>query len=1516
MSKRFYLRLGTLGIVIVVFLIAFIFLISANTSSKQIIKISKQDTYVAGKSGGCLISVSESRRGDAVAAAKIKLDLVDQKKKNVKTIYEGDCDKYGQAAVNFEVPKISSGDYYIKVNAASGFGRDKIYEKISVNNTDTAGNVTISLDKPLYKPGDEVNYRVLMTSSSNDKPMQKDMTVTIRDGKKNTVYKKNMAASEYGIAEGKFILADKVNSGAYQLKVESGTTFSEKEFEVKPYILPKFKVNVATGKKEYLVGEEVKGTLQAAYFFGQPVKNGKADVKVNGTTMQEVSLDEKGEGRFTFKIDGEGEKGIEVSVTDPSNYLEKGSTVIYTGKNLIRVEMIPESGKLIPGVQNEVYVFTTKLDGSPVKTYMKLEWGAVKEIATDSNGIARFTFSPEKISGEKVSVKALVSDESGKVKFTQYIDLPVSGNEYGVLVRPEKIIYEVNEKLPLDILSNYDINETRIYAVKDKQILKIVNTDKAHVVLDLPQNTYGLIDIYAEKKTNRNDPYNQRSGEKNFNVSRKTVFIKPDKKLNMEIIKEDKDFKPGEEVDVSFTVRDNKGRLLNSAIGVSILDEALLALKSEDFTLDNLKLSLSQIGADQTVHGVDLYTAILNNMHPGMLSAILMKGSSSNAFLRESQYDSSDKTEKRWEYFGLWLLVAAVLLIIWLFFMFKVFRMIVFYLTGFICAGLVVMLYTNPDEMVDALAVVVVIAFFCLLFIIKTKNKIKDMNVAALFALTLAPLFFVFVLTSSLLGHSIKRYDMSTNSMEHVGESAAATTGATQNASSGVDGVSISEDGTYKKVEKFYDESTQDVNKPGKTDVKKNDSQSTASKLRNRFVESLYFASQIIAREGKASLKIPLADNITTWKLRAVANSMDGYVGSKSDSIKVFKDFFIDFELPQNLTSGDQVSIPLTVYNYLKVPQNVTVKITDAEWFTLQDHMSERVVYVSANEQKLIYIPIKVSRTGKFKFRVDAQGQAVADAVEKDINIYAAGYKVESISATGKVNQSAAEKVIFMDKDMEGTRKIRVKLYPSGMAQVVEGLENILRMPSGCFEQTSSSLYPDILVLKYLKNTKMTNQDIEAKANQYIEKGFQKLLTYEVSGESGGFSLFGDPPAETVLTAYGLMEFNDLKEVYPVEDSLLQRTKEFLFSKQKGNGTFEITGYHTEGIELSDTVAMNAYIGWALSEVCKGDPRFKKTLEFLKSEEKAVQDNYTLALMANALVNTNDKDTGSLLKRMVESAVMDGDKAYLKTNGMDYFGACGSTQNLQATALASIALSKANMFSDTNKKFLNYIASQKDSYGNYGSTQSTILALKALVASTKAGELKDDKIKIRVNNVEKTVEVKAGNTLDYYQKEFSVSDVENNVRIQTINAINYEIIKEYYVPYESGESGDAFDIRREMDSQLNVNEETVEKIRIANARHIPVKNLLVSVQIPQGFTVDSPSLDLMKKKSEIQEYELGYDTLNIYISDFEASEVKNLDIKMRPRYPAEILSGAVRVYDYYNTEVESKLKPVNIIVDR
>src|SRR5262249_43994941 len=107
-------------------------------------------------------------------------------------------------------------------------------------------------------------------------------------------------------------------------------------------------------------------------------------------------------------------------------------------------------------------------------------------------------------------------------------------------------------------------------------------------------------------------------------------------------------------------------------------------------------------------------------------------------------------------------------------------------------------------------------------------------------------------------------------------------------------------------------------------------------RLREFFPETMLWRPALITDDkGIATLDVPFADSITTWRLTASASSKGGLLGGVSAPLTVFQDFFVDLDLPVALTQNDEVSFPVAVYNYLKTPQTLKIELEKEDWFEL-----------------------------------------------------------------------------------------------------------------------------------------------------------------------------------------------------------------------------------------------------------------------------------------------------------------------------------------------------------------------------------------------------------------------------------------------------------------------------------------------------------------------------------------------------------------------------------------------------
>src|SRR6516162_1667290 len=193
-------------------------------------------------------------------------------------------------------------------------------------------------------------------------------------------------------------------------------------------------------------------------------------------------------------------------------------------------------------------------------------------------------------------------------------------------------------------------------------------------------------------------------------------------------------------------------------------------------------------------------------------------------------------------------------------------------------------------------------------------------------------------------------------------------------------------------------------------------------------------------------------------------------------------------------------------------------------------------------------------------------------------------------------------------------------------------------------EQTSSSAYPNILVVDYIKKARVASPQVLMKAEQYLNVGYQKLLTFERPG--GGFDWWGREPPIVWISAYALQEFNDMAKVYPIDKGIIDRTQAWLMSQQnKADGTWDKIGMtHGETIaSMGDPkLLLTSYVAWALLDSGLRVPQLEKSIEYIRANVKKAENPYILALAANALAAWDAKDdrTFEVLKRLEKMKVI------------------------------------------------------------------------------------------------------------------------------------------------------------------------------------------------------------------------------------------------------------------------------------
>jgi hypothetical protein len=107
----------------------------------------------------------------------------------------------------------------------------------------------------------------------------------------------------------------------------------------------------------------------------------------------------------------------------------------------------------------------------------------------------------------------------------------------------------------------------------------------------------------------------------------------------------------------------------------------------------------------------------------------------------------------------------------------------------------------------------------------------------------------------------------------------------------------------------------------------------------------------------------------------------------------VFQDFFIDLDLPLSLTVGDEIAVPVGVFNYLTEEQSVRLEVQPENWFELLDEPVQEIT-IPANDITVVYFRIRALDFGSQPFQVTAIGSKLSDAIRKEVRVYPDGQPI------------------------------------------------------------------------------------------------------------------------------------------------------------------------------------------------------------------------------------------------------------------------------------------------------------------------------------------------------------------------------------------------------------------------------------------------------------------------------------------------------------------------------------------
>jgi anti-sigma factor RsiW len=714
--------------------------------------------------------------------------------------------------------------------------------------------------------------------------------------------------------------------------------------------------------------------------------------------------------------------------------------------------------------------------------------------------------------------------------------------------------------------------------------------------------------------------------------------------------------------------------------------------------------------------------------------------------------------------------------------------------------------------------------------------------------------------------------------------------------------------------------------------------ESAPGDLRTDFAETLLWQpALVIPNEGRAQVSFQLCDSVTNFAVSAAGHTLDGRLGTAEATVVSRLPFTLDPKTPIEVSSADRIDLPVTVTNNNADRRAVTVRVS-ATGLDLEGKAEEALTVAgSSSARHLFHFR---PNTVEGQARVEVSGEAVpfaADRIARTFRIVPDGFPVVG-SKSDLLEGTATNDVVLPESWVKGTLKCRVQVYPSTLAALQQGLEAMLREPNGCFEQTSTTNYPNVLILDYLKETDQARPEVESRARDLLKRGYQKLTSFEcpktATSSKQGYEWFGAPDgAHEALTAYGLLQFRDMARVQPVDAEMLKRTQQYLLASRDGKGGFTRNARALDTFGRAPESITNAYIVWSLTESGKDDD-VTKELNALHEQAKTSKDPYFLSLVANSLLNRDrPADAVALLKTVAGLQKEDG---HLDAEKTSITGSGGRDLQIETTALAVLGWLKANRPADFTmpvEKAVKWVGQQRGGYGGFGSTQSTILALKALIAHARAnkktpeaGELTLSVGDVRVGGKQFPAGQQDVLTVEMPDPEKYLKPGSNpvKVRITGKNNFPYTLTWSYQTVKPVSAEGCAVRLATTLDrASANEGEVVHLTVTLENVQDHGQGMAVAIVGLPAGLSLPE-DLKQLKEHARLREngtksglistFETRSRELILYWRDLAPRQKIEVPIDLVCRVPGEYRGPASRAYLYYNADVKHWVEPLSVKV--
>jgi len=307
--------------------------------------------------------------------------------------------------------------------------------------------------------------------------------------------------------------------------------------------------------------------------------------------------------------------------------------------------------------------------------------------------------------------------------------------------------------------------------------------------------------------------------------------------------------------------------------------------------------------------------------------------------------------------------------------------------------------------------------------------------------------------------------------------------------------------------------------------------------VRRNFPDTAYWQPTIRTdARGQATVRIRLPDNITEWRLTAIAHTADTKIGYARAKVKAAKDLMARLRLPMWLVEGDRTEINAILSNDTDQPREVEVELRTPDGIRTQ---IARVPARNSTTLRWDYTPKSLGEQ-RFVLIARERGGHLRDAEERTLLVKPLSL-TETDSRAVLLNAERTLTLTLRPDAIPSRATLTLRSFPSASAIALDSLPYLLEYPYGCVEQTVSRFVPALMAKRASEQLGAPlDAETQRKIAEIAEQSLQRLARMQL--ENGGWGWWDGDEAYPWTTAYAVWGLHKAQQAgMPVPEAMYRK---------------------------------------------------------------------------------------------------------------------------------------------------------------------------------------------------------------------------------------------------------------------------------------------------------------------------------------------------------------------------------------